>query len=134
MILLVHFLCCAFMLGVIFYVQLVHYPSFLRITEDRFKDFHQFHTRQTGYVVAPVMLLELSSGAILVMLSPSWPFVLNSVGIVLIWLSTFLIQVPSHHKLAKGIDLAEIRKLLRWNWIRCFLWLARSFLLLLMLA
>ena len=71
MILLLHFVCCLFMTGLIFYVQIVHYPSFSFVSEKRFRDFHHFHVRRTSYVVMPVMLAELVTGALLLWFSPA---------------------------------------------------------------
>lgn len=42
--------------------------------------------------------------------------------VVLIWLSTFFIQVPIHQKLLVKKDFFLIEKLNRTNWIRTILW------------
>ncbi len=42
--------------------------------------------------------------------------------VVLIWLSTFTLQVPIHKKLQSGKDKTLIRRLLKTNWIRTVAW------------
>ena len=47
----------------------------------------------------------------------------------IIWLSTFLLQVPAHQKLTSGFDERIHRRLVATNWLRTFAWTARSTLL-----
>ena len=42
--------------------------------------------------------------------------------VVLIWLSTFTLQVPIHKRLQSGKDKTLIRRLLKTNWIRTVAW------------
>jgi hypothetical protein len=41
-------------------------------------------------------------------------------------LSTAVLQVPQHEKLAKGFDLEAHGRLVRSNWLRTTVWSARS--------
>ena len=67
-------LVCAFsalsMTGVIWFVQIVHYPLFASVGGDRWTTYHAGHTRRTGWVVAPLMVAELGSAAVLVLQDP----------------------------------------------------------------
>ena len=50
--------------------------------------------------------------------------------VVAIWLSTAVIQIPCHHRLAQGFDDRVHRRLVRTNWIRTVAWTARGVLVL----
>ena len=61
-------------------------------------------------------------------------FLVNLILVLLIWLSTFLIQVPLHNALSKEKNKEKLSKLIFSNWIRTILWTARSILMILFLA
>jgi hypothetical protein len=42
--------------------------------------------------------------------------------IVIVWLSTFLLQVPIHRRLQSGKENAGIKRLVSTNWIRTVAW------------
>ncbi|WP_249067007.1 hypothetical protein [Halalkalibaculum roseum] len=119
-----------FMAGLIWFVQVVHYPSFLDVEDSNFDQFHQKHVIRTGFVVIPPMLVELISSAVLTFYFTQLPLI-NGFGLALvlaIWLSTFLLQAPTHSRLQKNYDLALIEKLIRTNWIRTMLWSLKALL------
>lgn len=121
-----HLAACAFMVGVIWLIQLVHYPAFLQINESRFGDFHHLHSLRMGWIVGPMMVFELVTGALLLMESKSdILLVLNLAGIIAIWVCTFAISVPIHNSLSRGRDQQHIEKLVRTNWPRTWLWSLR---------
>ena len=83
-----------YMVGVIWLIQLVHYPMFQFLDRARFKSSHTFHSTGITFVVMPAMLLELVLSAVIV-----WkPGPLNApalIGfglVVLIWI-VFIISV-----------------------------------------
>jgi len=43
-----------------------------------------------------------------------------------IWMSTWLWQVPAHRRLEAGFDAAAHLRLTRTNWVRTAAWTARS--------
>ena len=116
--LFVHAAMTLFMVGVIWFVQIVHYPLFHRVGEAGFAEYERQHTRRTGYVLAVPMLVEFATAVAL-----AWRFggVLAWSGFLLlmaIWLSTWLWQVPAHRRLEQGFDDATHRRLVRTNWAR----------------
>ena len=116
--------------GVIWTIQLVHYPSFYYIDKLSFLSFHQFHNNRISMIVMPFMMVELITSIILYMNdTSSLIFALNLAIIVLIWCSTFFIQVPIHTILSSGKDKKMIEKLVKTNWIRTFLWTIRMLLI-----
>tara|TARA_R110002126_G_scaffold53886_2_gene145943 strand:+ start:4288 stop:4659 length:372 start_codon:yes stop_codon:yes gene_type:complete len=115
------------MTGLIWYVQLVHYPSFHFIDKDAFSEFHAHHSLKTGIIVMPVMSLELATSGALAW-SDGW-FSLNAFGfyfVILIWLSTLFFSVPKHNALAHGKVDSLIDGLVHTNWIRTVLWSIKS--------
>jgi len=140
--LIVHALATGLMAGVIWFVQVVHYPMFARVGRAAFADYEAIHQRRTTWVVLPTMLVELAAAVVLVWLLPvrgaadTLPGVLAWVGLgllALIWLSTFLVQVPCHRGLAGGFDAATHRRLVLSNWPRTAAWSARLVIALVML-
>jgi len=131
-ILFINLFSSVFMTGLIWFVQLVHYPSFAFAGEP-FSEFHRHHSFFTGLIVMPVMIIELLSSGWLWHQEDSL-FELNSIGfyiVILIWVSTALFQVPVHRKLSKEKDSELIKKLVQTNWIRTFLWTIKAILTLL---
>ncbi len=117
---------CAFMTGLIWIVQILHYPSFAFVNEDQFLKFHKFHTNKISYIVMPIMLIELVTAVVLIVLNQkSIPFLLNILFLITIWLSTFFLSVPLHNDLAKNRNLTTINRLIKTNWYRTFLWTVR---------
>ena len=65
MLLLLHFLASSMMTGIIWLVQLVHYPSFHFIDPKQSGEFHRFHTDSIALFVAPLMIIELATAVFL---------------------------------------------------------------------
>ncbi len=126
----------AYLCGVIWIVQRVHYPSFRFVSAGDFVEFHRFHSRSITPVVGPAMMLELLLSAALLWLHGGqglWLF--NFLSVVLIWAVTFGISVPLHGKLGKPGDSASapsvIHPLVMTNWLRTGLWSLRTAVLIL---
>ena len=121
----------AFLLtGVIWTIQIVHYPSFHYIDKLSFTNFHNFHERRISIIVMPLMLIELIT-SIALYINNMWSiiFALNLLIVGLIWCSTFFVQVPIHNILSEKKDKNLIEKLVNTNWIRTFLWSIRMLLI-----
>lgn len=123
-----------FMTGLIWIIQLLHYPSYYYIQKEKFSDYQRFHTHQITYIVGPVMLFEVISGMYLT-IQNDWtkPWTLNFIGLCIIWLSTLFFSIPSHNKLSAGFNHEAISYLVKTNWIRTLSWTLRSLLLLFLL-
>jgi len=123
-----------FMVGVIWFVQVVHYPLFASVGAPDFSAYAIRHTRLTGLIVGPPMLLEAGTAVALVVWTPPevsaslvWTGLLLVAGI---WLSTALFQAPRHTNLARGFDPAAHRFLVSSNWLRTVLWSLRGLVVL----
>lgn len=124
--------------GIIWFVQVVHYPLFKRADRERYGKFAADHTRLTSYVVTPLMLAELGSAVALPFALPEYVHSDEAwVGLVLVaavWVSTFVIQVPLHRRLASGYNTNAVRALVLTNWIRTIIWSGRTVLIVWWLA
>lgn len=120
------------MTAVIWFVQLVQYPSFARVDAAGFSDFHAFHSTRITFIVGPLMILEALSAAALVWrperVTGPWEVWLGLGLVALIWASTALLQVPMHQRLGAGFDEASWRFLCNSNWIRTLAWSLRAVL------
>lgn len=127
-----------FMTGLIWFVQVVHYPLFARVGDAEFPAYSRAHQTLTTLVVGPPMLVEALTAALLVVVRPvGVSTALMWVGLLLvgvIWLSTAALQVPSHAKLVQGFDPTIGSFLVHSNWIRTVAWTARAAIVLAMLA
>jgi fatty acid desaturase len=114
------------MTGVIWFVQVVHYPLFLLVPLEARGEYCKKHMRRTTAVVLPLMLLEMVTAVLLcVFLWGNIFWLVNLAFILFIWISSFFIQVPLHYKLVSGGDNKIVERLVTGNWIRTILWTIR---------
>ncbi|MCZ8342639.1 MAG: hypothetical protein O9301_06380 [Leptospira sp.] len=117
------------LVGLIWTIQVVHYPSFHQIDESQFLKFHQSHSLRISCIVIPPMLTELFCLGFLVYLSPEIKYIILLSLVLAIWISTFFVQVPIHNRLGRmGKKTMEINYLINSNWFRTVLWTVKSVL------
>ena len=134
MILLVHAAATWAMVGLIWFVQVVHYPLFASVGTDRFLEYEAAHARRTAYLVAVFMPVELIAGARLAIAGGG---TLEWVGLgllVALLLSTGLWQALLHGQLHEGFDAGVHSRLVNGNWLRTTLWSVRGVLVLAMIG
>ena len=131
--LLINAAAACYMTGLIWFVQLVHYPLFADVDAAQFMAYHKRHMDTTGWAVGPAMVVELASGIALLVRRPAtvpecvvW---CGFVAIVVLWLWTAIVQVPTHYKLAKGWDRRLGIGLVSSNWLRTIVWSLRAILM-----
>lgn len=136
--LLIHAAATLYMTGLIWFVQLVHYPLMAKVGDAGYRAYQRLHEQRTTLAVAPAMLIEIAAAIWLAINTPdtiapplAW---LGLALCVAIWLSTFLLQVPCHKQLGQGFNPTTHRRLVCTNWLRTVLWSARSAVALSMLA
>ena len=121
----------AAMCGLIWFVQIVHYPLFARTDATHDPGYAAENQRRTAPVVLPPMLVEAATAAWLVV----WPpaaigrtiAVAGFLVVAVLWLSTLLVQMPLHARLrGEGHAPATVAALVRSNWLRTVLWTARA--------
>ncbi len=128
---LLHLTVTAFLCGLIWVVQLVHYPLFELADRARFVEFERRHSARITGIVAVAMPLEGVLATWLVVLAgaggpPRVPVLAGAALAVAIWACTAFVQVPCHGRLAGGFDEATHRRLVLSNWVRTTAWTART--------
>ena len=122
------------MVAVIWEVQLSRYPAFADVSPSAFGAFHERHVNSISWVVVPLMLAELVSAGWIALHPDSsvhpWLAWLGVALVVLVWSSTFFVQVPLHNKLASGFDADTVERLVSTNWVRTVGWSLRGVLVL----
>lgn len=121
-----------FMVGLIWFVQIVHYPLYANVGREQFPEYEALHNRMTTWVVGPAMLVELVTAVLLPKYSPNTSSMLAWTGLgllIVIWISTAALSVPAHDVLTAGFSAEAYRKLVNTNWIRTVAWTARGVIL-----
>jgi len=128
--LLLHFAVTWALAGLIWTIQVTHYPLFAQVGAEAFPAYHAAHTRTVTWVVAPLMLAELATGAWLLRSGCRDVWFLISLALLAVnWLSTALLQIPLHERLAAGFNTHTHALLVTTNWIRTAAWSLRGLLL-----
>ncbi len=134
---LIHAGATLFLVGLIWTIQIVHYPLFERVGADGYAAYQTAHMSRITYVVAPVMLVELLTAIYFALVNyepfDAKYFWFGLALVLIIWASTAFVQSPIHGKLAKNFDIASANKLVLTNWIRTLLWTIRGALVLWMI-
>src|SRR3989338_3499444 len=129
---LTHVVATVTMTGIIWFIQLVHYPLLKLVGKNEFFPYEISHTRRITFTVFPLMLIELFSGLFLLWRRPpavTLQETLIGAGLLgVIWLSTVFLQVPQHHILARHFDAVAHEKLVNTNWVRVLAWSLRTWL------
>jgi hypothetical protein len=118
----IQFLISGLLTGLIWIVQIVHYPSFRFIDSIRFKDFHKFHSFRISLIVVTLMLSELGLGIFWIFEERNFFSYTNFAFLIIIWIGTFLLSVPIHSQLSFTFDLDLIDRLVNTNWLRTIAW------------
>ncbi|NOT59309.1 MAG: hypothetical protein HOP19_03690 [Acidobacteria bacterium] len=127
-----------YMVGVIWCIQIVHYPLFAQVGKDGFAAYEAAHSNLITPVVGLPMLVELATaGLLLFFRSPAIRLSEAIFGVILvgmIWCSTMFLQVPQHSILAAGFEVKAHQFLVNSNWLRTIAWSLRGALALWMTA
>ena len=135
-----NFAASAYLAGLIWVIQIVHYPMLAELDPERAASACARHANAITPIVAPAMLIELVAAALMLPLvgivQPAASLVpwlwISFALVVVVWISTFAVQVPLHTRLQKQvsgtIDIAVVRLLVRTNWVRTVCWSARALL------
>ena len=130
LILKVNFISTSVMVGVIWVIQLLHYPSFHFINDQRYIEFQHFHMQRISFIVVPVMLIELASALLLAYFFESSLTIILLTLVLGIWAITFIFFTNMHQKLTDGYDHSIVDRLVQINWFRTALWSLRLIILL----
>lgn len=139
---LIHLLATTAMAGLIWFVQVVHYPLFADVPASASTAYAERHQRLTARVVGAPMAVEGVCALWLFFAPPAGvgrllPFIAGLILAVVLG-STVMLQVPRHGRLAQTTSADEIDKvvtsLVTTNWVRTIGWSTRSVLAAVMVA
>ena len=126
---LIHAACALFMTGLIWVIQLVHYPLFELVGGVDYERYQAQHMSRISLIVMPVMLAELGLAVWLTLVAPPEHALITRTALALlalIWLSTAPLQVPAHAALTEGWNAQAHQRLVSTNWIRTIAWSIRA--------
>lgn len=132
-VLLLNLISTWYMVGLIWMVQIVHYPLFAKVSTENYVQYQELHQRWITPVVGIPMLIEIATAIMLLNyipkgISATWVWV--ALGLLMVvWLSTAFLQVPCHNRLSLAFDAEAHRSLVHGNWIRTICWTLRGGLL-----
>ena len=117
-----------FMTGLIWFVQVVHYPLLAKVGADSigYQASHMTRTTWGGRAA------DARRGRLLRRLGAArrrpggwqrWP---STALLAVVWGATAFLLVPAHDALARGFDPAVHERLVAANWIRTVAWTARA--------
>lgn len=128
--LLAQFAVSCFLAGLIWTIQVVHYPLMARVGPEHFATYERLHSNWITPLVGPMMLVEAALAGLLVLQRPAavpaWMPWAGAGLVALLWGVTFLVSVPCHAVLSQGFDASAHARLVDTNWIRTAAWTARA--------
>lgn len=131
-VLLANLLATVVMVGVIWFVQVVHYPLLSVVPVEAASATAIEHQRRTGFVVAVPMAVEGVTTLALPAVAPdgvsSWLPWAGGVLLAVALGSTVFLSVPRHARMATSPDARVGRELVLTNWPRTVAWTARGVL------
>ena len=107
--------------SLIWFVQILHYPCFVYFSHENFTQSMNFHQRRISYLVIPLMISELLVSSLL-FFHGGLINQLNLLIVVTLWVSTYFMQVPIHHRLLLENSHELIQRLVKTNIFRTALW------------
>ena len=118
------------MFGVIWMVQVVHYPLMRFVSGEQFAHFETAHRIRISWVVGPLMAVEGVCVLAFLFAPPAglpwWlPWVGAGVEAIAIGTTVF-ISAPLHERLNTHFDTATLDRLVATNWIRTVAWTGRA--------
>jgi hypothetical protein len=138
LLLLVHAFATTALAGLIWTIQVVHYPLFSDVGTAEFAKFHHDHSFRITWIVGPLMAVEG--------IATLWLLARRPVGVspVLTWgaavvlgvvhLATVSLSVPAHNSLSQGFTRSAYMRLVNTNWVRTIGWSTRAILAFAMIA
>ena len=110
------------MFGVIWVMQVVHYPLMRFVSGEQFAHFETAHRTRISWVVGPLMLIEGVCVLAFLFAPPAglawWlPWMGAGVEAVAIGTTAF-VSAPLHERLNAHFDTATLDRLVATNWIR----------------
>ena len=111
--------------GLIWTIQLVHYPLFALVGAAEWTRYGDEHRRRITWLAAPLMLASVAVALLLVVQDGDGLRVLNAGLAVGVFVLTGAVFAPMHGRLEHTASAPAIRALVRANWLRTVAWTAQ---------
>lgn len=137
LILLLQALTTWILLGMLWFMQLVHYPLFRRIKEN-FVKYEREHIKRILSLLMPLSIIDLALNVMLVISLERGRYIfLISFALamnIITWLSALFFQVEQHHALSEHFSKNMVHKLVKTNWISTIAWSIKAALIFALIA
>ena len=128
--LIIHAVASIWMTSLIWIIQLVHYPFFNYVDQNKQRLAANFHTSRIFWCVFPAMIIEVFTLFLYLIQKTTvtgLDIIIASL-LFIIWACTFFIQVPQHQAMATGYAQSLVNNLVKYNWIRTTCWTIKTML------
>lgn len=126
----VHAAATLFLAGMIWTIQVVHYPLFAAVGEGSFAAYEAAHSSRITRVIVLPWVLQGVTTLLLVLTPPEgvpgWMVWAAAVLAAIPVAVTVAYSVPAHTVLGAGFDADAHRRLVTTNWLRTAAWTAHS--------
>jgi hypothetical protein len=123
---LAHLVSTLVLVGIIWTVQIVHYPLMALVGEDRFVAYESAHSpRMAAVVMLPWTVQGITTLGLLLVRPvgvPGWLIGAAAAAALVPVLVTVTASIPAHVRLGSGFDETMHRRLVRTNWLRTVAW------------
>jgi hypothetical protein len=134
LVLIAHFAASFAMAGIMWFVQIAYYPNLACIGPAEFVRYQHEHIRRVTAVAWTMLIVELATALILPLLAAPVLFrtlaIANLLLLLVVWYSTWFVQVPLHKVLEQGYCDEVHRRLVQTNWVRTICYTVRGAILL----
>ena len=104
-------------------VQLVIYPSFLRVDPKQLVTWHSSYTFRVSFIIAPMLLAQFTLWILTAFQEPTAFSVFGCILVSICWILTFTVSVPLHDKISRGEGTRDtLQALVNTNWYRTLGW------------
>ena len=111
--------------GLIWTIQLVHYPLFALVGAAESPRYGDEHRRRITWLAAPLMLASVGVALVLVVQDGDGVRVLNAGLAAGVFVLTGAVFAPMHGRLEHIASEPAVRALVRANWLRTVAWTAQ---------
>lgn len=107
----------------IWMTQLITYPGFLHYPAYSLEKWHANYTSRITLIVFPLMVGQLAIAAFKLYNDLGATEMINAALVTSTWLLTFLVFVPMHDQISKGLGNEKLlENLVKKNWMRTAIW------------
>jgi hypothetical protein len=115
-----------FMVGLIWTIQVVHYPLFHAVGAGSFSAYEAQHTRRIGTLLIIPAAVEATTAGALLVVDPGAVTLVAAGVLAAIWTMTAFVHAPLHGRLTPGYDRSLVSRLVVLNRWRTGAWTLRG--------